>query len=185
MPLPLTAVTPRPVARLDPMATPGITSVGEQGAPLNAGAVAEPATAAPDGADDGSSPRRPPVMTLSPGQFPAPASPAAEGLRLVTSRSLYDNGTLVQAAASLARLVPEQVLRISAGEMDRLGALEGALVRVRSRAGELVVPVAADSTLPDGLASLAFGTVPADRPGVADLIDSSASLTDVVVEAAW
>ncbi|MHB1509496.1 MAG: NADH-quinone oxidoreductase subunit NuoG [Acidimicrobiales bacterium] len=185
VPLPLTAVTMRPVARLDPMATPGITSVGEQGAPLNAGAVAEPATAAPDGSDDGSSPRRPPVMTLSPGQFPAPAYLAPEGLRLVTSRSLYDNGTLVQAAASLARLVPDQVLRISPGEMDRLGAVEGALVRVRSRAGELVVPVAADSTLPDGLALMAFGTVPADRPGVADLIDSSASLTDVVVEAAW
>ncbi len=185
VPLPLTAVTPRPVARLDPMATPGITSVDEQGAPLYAGTVAEAAIVATDGSGDGSSPSRPPVMTLSPGQFPAPVRPAPEGLRLVTRRSLYDNGTLVQAATSLSQLVPAQVLRISPGELDRLGALEGALVRIRSRNGEMVAPVAADSTLPDGVALMAFGTAPADRPGVADLIDASASLTDVVVEAAW
>ncbi|MDA8264854.1 MAG: NADH-quinone oxidoreductase subunit NuoG [Actinomycetota bacterium] len=185
VPLSLTAVTPRQLARLDPMATPGITSVDEQGAPLYAGTVAEAGTTAPDGSDDGSDPKRPPVMRLSPEQFPAPVPLAPEGLRLVTKRSLYDNGTLVQAAASLARLVPDQVLRISPGEMDRLGAREGALVKVRSRVGELEVPVAADRALPDGLAVMALGTVPPDRPGVADLIDSSASLTDVVVEAAW
>jgi NADH-quinone oxidoreductase subunit G len=183
LPVSSTAVTARPVARIDPMATPGITSVEEQGAPLYAGAVVE-VDAAGDDIANGSSPRRPAVMTMKAGQFVAPASPPLDGyaFRLVTRRSLYDQGTLVQAAPSLAPLVPSQALRLRPKEIEQLGVHEGDQVRVRSLTGELIVPVLADDALPAGVAVLPFGIVPVDQPSVADLLDVSAIVSHVRVE---
>jgi predicted molibdopterin-dependent oxidoreductase YjgC len=187
VPVRATAVAPRIVQRIDPMATPGITSVGEQGAPLYAGAVA-----APDDTDDAqhtddsgaSGPLRPSVMKMATVQFTAPPSPPPDGyaFRLVTRRSLYDHGTLVQAAPSLAPLVPSQAIRLRNKEIEQLGVREGDDVRVRSLTGELVVPVVADDSLPAGVAVLAFAVVPVDQPSVADLLDSASIVSQVRVE---
>ena len=180
VPLPSVAVSPRRLDRIDPMATPGITSVDEQGAPLYAGAVA--GVAAPGG--DGPSPKRPALMAMGTGHFAAPTSPPPDGyaFRLVTRRSLYDHGTLLQAAASLSLLVPSQALRLRPKEIEQLGVRQGDDVRVRSLTGELIVPVVADDTLPSGVAVLPFGVVPVDQPSAADLLDASAIVTHVRVE---
>jgi anaerobic selenocysteine-containing dehydrogenase len=161
--------------------------VGEQGAPLYAGAVA-----APDDTDDAqhtddsgaSGPLRPSVMKMATVQFTAPPSPPPDGyaFRLVTRRSLYDHGTLVQAAPSLAPLVPSQAIRLRNKEIEQLGVREGDDVRVRSLTGELVVPVVADDSLPAGVAVLAFAVVPVDQPSVADLLDSASIVSQVRVE---
>ncbi|HXY42811.1 MAG TPA: NADH-quinone oxidoreductase subunit NuoG [Acidimicrobiales bacterium] len=188
LPLPPTAVTPRSPERIDPMATPGITSVEEQGAPLYTGAVLEPGTpeaprsSSHSGSD--SPPSRPGLMTLQAAHFPAPTSPPLDGyaFRLVTRRSLYDQGTLLQASPSLASLVPSQALRLRPKEMEQLGVHEGEDVRVRSLTGELIVPVVADDSLPGGVAVLPFGVVPVDQPSVADLLDCAAIVSHVRVE---
>jgi predicted molibdopterin-dependent oxidoreductase YjgC len=100
----------------------------------------------------------------------------------VTRRSLYDHGTLVQAAPSLAPLVPSQAIRLRNKEIEQLGVHEGDDVRVRSLTGELVVPVVADDSLPAGVAVLAFAVVPVDQPSVADLLDSASIVSQVRVE---
>ncbi|MGA2208390.1 MAG: NADH-quinone oxidoreductase subunit NuoG [Acidimicrobiales bacterium] len=208
VPVRATTVAPRIVQRIDPMATPGITSVDEQGAPLYAGAVAAPddpaatddagtaagpADAQGSGTAGGSAeahgsgagiPLRPSLMKLAAVQFDAPPSPPPDGyaFRLVTRRSLYDHGTLVQAAPSLAPLVPSQAIRLRNKEIEQLGVHEGDDVRVRSLTGELVVPVVADDSLPAGVAVLAFAVVPVDQPSVADLLDSASIVSQVRVE---
>jgi NADH-quinone oxidoreductase subunit G len=189
LPVRATAVAPRHIEPIDPMATPGITSVDEQGAPLYAGAVvpSAEASAEPDGsAGSGGSGLlgRPALMRLAPGQFTAPDSPPRNSyaFRLVTRRSLYDHGTLVQAASSLAPLVPSQALRLRTKEIAQLGVQEGEDVRVRSSTAELVVPVVADDTLPPGVAVLPVSVVPVDRPSVTVLLDSSSVVSDVRVE---
>jgi NADH-quinone oxidoreductase subunit G len=177
--------------RIDPVATPGIASVLEQGAPLQSGAVMlldDPGTPPANGqgahgqGEDG--PTRPALLKLVPGQFAAPPSPPPDGysLRLVTSRSLYDHGTLVQAAPCLAGLVPGQALRVRPKEVDKLGVRDGDEVRVKSAGGELVVAIKSDDTLPQGVAVLATGILPADQDGVALLLDSSSVVLEVRVE---
>jgi anaerobic selenocysteine-containing dehydrogenase len=123
-------------------------------------------------------------MTMTPGRFAAPTSPPPDGyaFRLVTRRSLYDYGTLVQAAPSLAPLVPAQALRLRQKEIEQLGVREGDEVRVRSLTAELIVPVVADDTLQAGVAVLPFGVVAVDQASVADLLDSSSIVSDVRVE---
>ena len=137
-------LTRRP-PRLDPIATPGIDSVSEQGAPLTAGAAmspgVEPVAAEPpadrqdeegaasdESSDDhgageevrpvgvvGLSPT-PTSLRFDPGAWPAP-SPFAPGgdhsWRLVVRRRLYDHGTLLRSARSLAPLARSQELRLA------------------------------------------------------------------------
>jgi NADH-quinone oxidoreductase subunit G len=181
------------VRSIDPIATPGIGSVYEQGAPLDAGAAetagfdaadAE-AAAASDAAGEGASAwSRPALLTLAPGQFSAPDSPHPDGysFRLVTRRALYDHGTLVQAAPNLAPLAERQALRLRPKEIEQLGVREGDDVRVRSATAELVVPVVADDSLPAGVVVLPVGLSPVDEPGATALIDVSAVVSEVRVE---
>ncbi len=191
LPLGATPVAPRPLRPIDPMATPGITSVGEQGAPLYAGTVEAVAPSAAEAAGTAApadpaagEPRRPAPMTMAGHRFDAPSSPAPDGyaFRLVTRRSLYDQGTLVQAAPSLAPLVPSQALRLRPKALEQLGLGAGDEVRVRAHSGELVVPVLPDASVPAGVAVLPFGVVPADQPSVADLLEATAVISDVRVE---
>jgi anaerobic selenocysteine-containing dehydrogenase len=127
---------------------------------------------------------RPALMTMTPGQFTAPASPPRDGyaFRIVTRRSLYDYGTLVQGAPSLAPLVPSQALRLRTKEIQQLGVREGDSVRVHTAAAELVVPVVADDTLPPGVAVLPWCVVPVDQPSVSALLDYASVVSDVRVE---
>jgi NADH-quinone oxidoreductase subunit G len=183
VPVRVTAVTPRRIEPIDPMATPGITSVEEQGAPLYSGAVTVPPEAAATTSDSVGR-RRPAPMTMTAGQFTAPGSPPRDGyaFRLVTRRSLYDYGTLVQGSSSLAPLVPSQALRLRTKEIEQLGVREGDAVRVHNAAAELVVPVIADDTLPAGVTVLPVGVVPVDQPSVTALLDCASVVTDVRVE---
>jgi anaerobic selenocysteine-containing dehydrogenase len=123
-------------------------------------------------------------MGVKAGQFTAPASPPrdAYAFRLVTRRSLYDYGTLVQGSSSLAPLVPSQALRLRTKEIEQLGVREGDAVRVHTSVAELVVPVIADDTLPAGVTVLPVGAVPVDQPSVTALLDCASVVTDVRVE---
>ena len=69
--------------------------------------------------------------------------------RLVVRRGLYDHGTLVQSAASLAPLARAQELRLAPQAMRQLGVEPGDEVRVRSPRGELVVAAVGDAGVPE------------------------------------
>jgi NADH-quinone oxidoreductase subunit G len=107
--------------------------------------------------------------------------PAIDGysLRLVSAHKLYDGGTLVQHSPSLAPLAVGGVVRVSPYDLDRLGLTSGDAVRVSSSRGAITIAAEVDLAVPKGVAVLAF-----DQPGAgaADLIDASATVTDIRLE---
>ena len=212
--VPLVAATVRLTRRprkLDPMATPGIESVEEQGAPLATGAAMAGGVEA-DLSDEGveaESEGAGGMATVGGEEEAAPAAtvPGAIGppglvrfdagawtttappppvdryaWRLVVRRGLYDHGTLVQSASSLAPLARDQELHLRPQEMEKLGVAPGDDVRVRSSRGELVLAVVGDRAVPNGVALLEFNATPIDESSASALIDSSAPAVEVRVE---
>jgi len=114
-----------------------------------------------------------------PGDPVEPSALDAYGLRLIASRKLYDEGTLLQKSPSLAPLLPGTVLRVSSYDFDRLGVADGARVRVRSPKGELHAEIGVDPGIPRGAAA-----VYVNQPGirVADLIDAGQRVTDLRID---
>ena len=185
--------------KLDPIATPGIESVEEQGAPLAAGAAMSPGVE-PGDLDDVAVESEPAeeaaVTTPGPQRAPGllaidahrwdvasqvvPSTPGT--LRLVVSRGLYDHGTLVQSAASLAPLARPQQLRLAADEIEKLGVAPGDGVRVSSPRGDIVLAVTADAAVPSGVALLQFNAAPIYDQSASALIDHRAPVIEVRVE---
>jgi NADH-quinone oxidoreductase subunit G len=188
VPMPATSVGAGGIASrrgsraFDPMATPGIASVSEQGAPLYAGATVDDE---PDARSSEPGPTsRPPMISVSGRHFEVPPSIPPDGyaLRLVTSRSLYDYGILVQSSPSLAPLVPAHVLRLQPKELDKLGVNDGDEIRMTSAGGELIVPVVSDPSVPAGVCVLPIGVIPIEVAGATVLIDATAAITEVRLE---
>ncbi|MEA3020200.1 MAG: NADH-quinone oxidoreductase subunit, partial [Actinomycetota bacterium] len=127
------------------------------------------------GDDDG--PARPAPLRWSAASAPAePPQVDSYSLRLVVTRKLYDGGTSVQRSPSLAPLAAPAALRVNPTDLDRLGLTTGAKVRVTSSRTTLDVDAVADAGVPRGSAQLAWGAE------AAELIDSSAAVTDARVE---
>ena len=100
-------------------------------------------------------------------------------LRLVSARRMYDRGTLVQHAPSLAGLAPGAVLALNASDFQRVGVDPGAEVQVVSHVGEMNVPVVADPGVPRGSAVLGFNHPDLD---VRVLIDPDSVVTDLRIQ---
>ena len=101
------------------------------------------------------------------------------GLRLVSGRKLWDAGTNTSHSASLSHLAEEAILKVHPSDLQRLGVLSGATVRVIStRATETVTAVADDETL-RGTAVLPF-----NQPGggANRFIDATALVNDIRIE---
>jgi NADH-quinone oxidoreductase subunit G len=92
---------------------------------------------------------------------------------------MWDGGTQVQSVPALASLHPDPVVRVHPGVLAGIGAANGEPVSVRSSNGALTLPAVGDAGLPSGTAVL-----PWNLPGAhaSDLIDASASVTEVLVE---
>jgi NADH-quinone oxidoreductase subunit G len=112
---------------------------------------------------------------------PPVGAPAVDAysLRLVATRKLYDQGTLVSASPSLAGLAPGTVLRVNPYDFDRLGVSEGDVVRVISTRATLSIAITADDNVPRGIASLVVNQPPVRASA---LIDASERVTDVRIE---
>ncbi|MCY4273122.1 MAG: molybdopterin-dependent oxidoreductase [bacterium] len=112
------------------------------------------------------------------GITPVPAVDAYS-LRLVAARRMYDRGTLVQHAPSLAGLAPGAVLALNPYDFDRVGVEPGAVVQVISSGGEVQAPVQADPGVPRGTAALGYNHPDLD---VRDLVDPGTAVTDLRVQ---
>ncbi len=126
--------------------------------------------------DDG---RPPGLRFVAPvGSLPPPPVDAYS-LRLVAHRKLYDNGTLVQHASSLAPLAPGGRLRLHGWDFERLGIDAGGRVKVTSATGSAMVDAVPDPAVPKGVAAVAV-----NQPGstIADVIDATAPITEIRVE---
>ena len=145
-------------------------------APLQPGSTAATAAAPPQEPGGGGVP----LLSFSPVAATTASPPVdAYSLRLVSSRSLYDAGVLVQQSPALAQLVPGARLRAHPSDLGRLGVSTGDSVRVSSSRGSLTLTAVADRSVLRGSAVLAFNQ---PGPGAADLIDASLPITDVRVE---
>ena len=109
------------------------------------------------------------------------AKPDSYKLRLVTSRTLYDGGTLVQESDALAKLAPAATLHVHPSDLNRFSLGDGDLVRVTSSRLTTTLTTVADPGLPRGACWLGFNL---GTPGAADLIDIGDPVTDLVVESA-
>ncbi len=112
---------------------------------------------------------------------PTPVPPLdSYALRLVVARTLYDDGTLTQAAPALAGLVPEAPLRVHPSVLDRLGVGSGTRVRATSERATVTLPVVADAGVPRGVVATAHRR----KGGAGDLIDTGLPVTEVRLETA-
>lgn len=108
--------------------------------------------------------------------------PDSYSLRLVTSRVLYDQGTIVQASPSLAKLSCSPVVKLHSGEIERHAMHPGDLVRLVSQTGELTLAIEADDHLPRGVAFVAWNQGPGGAIGVNVLIDATNVATEGVTK---
>jgi NADH-quinone oxidoreductase subunit G len=135
----------------------------------------------PSGGDEEGPPRRPGLFRYSASSTSRHDLPPVDSysLRLVSSRKLYDAGTLTAHSPSMAPLAPGARLQVNPADLDRLGVKSGGRVRVTSPRTSLVLETVADIAVPQGTAALPFNQPGA---GAADLIDSTGPVTDLRVE---
>ena len=175
---------------IDPVALPGVESVERQGAPPRVG-TGSGGHVAVRTAELGSPP---PLLswtgtggTGGSGDTGPLHIPKADNytLRLVAVRRLYDAGSSVTGSPSLTPLVPALVARANPYDLDRLGAVTGDRVKVRSARGELILAAESDEGVARGVVAIDFnvpGGESAPGNAAATLIDSRALVTDVRLE---
>ncbi len=146
--------------------------------PVDAGAADGAAAAAVEVAAPIAVPRIVRVRSVE-GVVPQPDS---YSLRLVTSRVLYDQGTIVQASPSLAPLARPATVALHSGEIERHAMHPGDLVRVVSQTGELALAIEADDRLPRGVAFVAWNQGTDGAVGANALIDTATVSADGVTK---
>jgi len=134
--------------------------------------VVVPLAAAGSGASSG-------VVTFAPVAAPEVPPVDAYGFRLVASRRLYDQGTLVQAAPVLRDLAPGSSVHLNPQDFDALGVAEGGRVTVRTSRSAVAVVAVSDTGVPRGVAAMIVNQ--ADGR-VSDLVSTDSVITEVRIE---
>jgi NADH-quinone oxidoreductase subunit G len=162
---------------LDPVATPGIGATEQHGLPAT-DVISTGISTGGGAVEIGDEGVEVPALV----SFVAPAEAAAlpqldsYSLRLVVTRKLYGEGTLVGHSPSLAPLGPSPCIRANHYDLDRLGLGTGGRVKVRSNRTSFLADAEVDDGVPRGSVALVFG----EQAG--DLIDSTQPVIDVRLE---
>lgn len=117
-----------------------------------------------------------PPVTLLEGTAPVRNS---YDLRLVISRTLYDQAVGTANSPSLAHLPRGSAIHLHPLDLARVGTADGVEVKVRSARATVVLPVVADSSVLRGTAWLPWNN---PGPNVGELIDCFAPINDVRIE---
>ena len=125
-------------------------------------------------------PSLPSLLRYTPPSTAAPVPPPdSYSLRLVVSHVLYDEGTIVQACPSLAKLSRPAALRLHPGEIERHALRSGGPVKVVNQSGATrTLALLADESVYRGTAFLAVG---ADAMA---LIERGEAVTKIRLESA-
>jgi NADH-quinone oxidoreductase subunit G len=111
---------------------------------------------------------------------PHPAPPLdAYSLRLVATRKLYDNGTLVRHSPSLSGLPAGSRLIVSPHDLEQLGVTDGDVVRLTSSRTTVDYAAQVSDLVPRGSAVMTFNQPGAD-PSL--FVDANAPVTEIRVE---
>ncbi|MEY2570446.1 MAG: NADH-quinone oxidoreductase subunit [Acidimicrobiaceae bacterium] len=119
-----------------------------------------------------------PLTWTRPARYETPARDSYS-LRLHATRKLYDLGTIVQHAPSLAGLAGGSELHVNGYDLERLGVADGGRVKVSSSRGSVTLEAHVDAALPKGTAHLTVNQPGADP---SELIDATAPVTDIRIE---
>ena len=117
-----------------------------------------------------------PPVTLLEGTAPERNS---YDLRLVISRTLYDQAVGTANSPSLAHLPRGSAIHLHPLDLARVGTSDGVEVKVLSARATVVLPVVADSSVLRGTAWLPWNN---PGPNVGELIDCFAPVNDVRIE---
>ncbi|KAA0235668.1 MAG: NADH-quinone oxidoreductase subunit G [Acidimicrobiales bacterium] len=101
-------------------------------------------------------------------------------LRLVATRKLYDEGTMVGRCRSCAGLAEETALAMNPHDFERLGVEDGGRVTVSSKRGSTVIEARGEAGVPRNSVAL---VVNAPNFDVGTLIDANDAVNEVRVEA--
>ncbi|HUY07786.1 MAG TPA: NADH-quinone oxidoreductase subunit NuoG [Acidimicrobiales bacterium] len=166
---------------LDPIATPGISSVEEQGAPMRLGKTV---AAVPSGDARPTTPGGLQVLVRALGAAPVVTAPKPDSYsyRLSVRRTLYDRGTLVQSSSSLAPHHAPFGLRVHPLELARLGVSDGEELMIRSPRLAHRVNVISDASLGRQVVVLGARNEDSGAFGAFDLIDARELVVDVRLE---
>ena len=115
---------------------------------------------------------------------PAPAKPEFEvptssDLRLVVTRKMYDNGTMLQHCPSLAELAGGASAALNPVQFKALGLSDGAEIKVTSQVGSVTVPARADDGVTSGSLAIEFNQ---PNASAGSLLDFTRTVTTVAVE---
>jgi len=121
----------------------------------------------------------PPFVQFAPVTNIATPPVDSYGFRLVATRKLYDQGTLVQSAPALAPLAPGSTVSLNPWEFDRLGVAEGGRAVVRTAKASVNVVVRSDAGVPRGVAAMIVNQ--ADGR-VSDLVSADELVAEVRIE---
>ncbi|HUR18775.1 MAG TPA: NADH-quinone oxidoreductase subunit NuoG [Acidimicrobiales bacterium] len=178
-------------AGVDPMSTPGVDSVETQGLPATDAAAATAPSGGVDPGPEGALDRDPepstpapppPMLTWAGDHSPPPLAPLdGYSLRLITGRTLYDSGSLVQHTPALASLAGASRLRANPYDLERLGRGQGGQVRVRSNRATFLAEAVPDAGVPRGSVWLPFDAG-AGEISAGEVIDATVAVTDLRVE---
>ena len=120
-------------------------------------------------------------VAFEPDDAEIPTTPVdSYALRLSTGRRMYDNGTMVQQARSLAGLASGTALRLNSYDFNRLGVGTGDAVLVTGPTGSLSLPVVVDDGVPRGTALADYNRMGSD---IRTLLDPDAVIIDVRLDA--
>jgi NADH-quinone oxidoreductase subunit G len=110
---------------------------------------------------------------------PAVAPRSSYDFRLVVSRKLYDKALGTAKSPSMVNLAPGAAVIVNPLDAERVGARDGAGVRVSNAHSSLVLPLVASVSVPRGTA-----VVPFNQPGadIRELVRRGDSVTDVRIE---
>ncbi|NOK14392.1 molybdopterin oxidoreductase family protein [Corallococcus exercitus] len=113
--------------------------------------------------------------------FPDDAGPREGEMLLIGRRHLRDNNSWMHNVPGLVKGRPRCTLMIHPDDASRLGLAEGGSATVRSRVGEVTVPVAVTADVMPGVVSLPHG-YGHQRPGIRQQVASAhagASINDL------
>lgn len=110
----------------------------------------------------------------------APNPPGSRELRLVATRTMYDDGVMLRHCPSGRSLARGPEARINPGGLFRIDAEPGSVVRVSSARGHLDATLVVDEGVPNG--AVAVGWLTPGAPANA-LIEAGSTVTEVTVEA--
>ncbi|WP_306799742.1 molybdopterin oxidoreductase family protein [Corallococcus sp. AS-1-6] len=113
--------------------------------------------------------------------FPDDAAPREGELLLIGRRHLRDNNSWMHNVPGLVKGRPRCTLMVHPDDASRIGLADGANATIRSRVGEVTVPVAVTADVMPGVVSLPHG-YGHQRPGIRQQVASAhagASINDL------